>query len=132
MKNEEIKIEALKLMFATQGDEIAAADLEELSHGERYGSYLQAMDGSIRRCHADLLAREIIDDWPTEDVTAGAVVGYQLEDRIAVWVPYWIAGELYREDEPELAAEMMARYERQIGKLTKAVQKETIYSLTEV
>ena len=86
MKNEEIKIEALKLMFATQGDEIVAADLEELSHGERYGSYLQAMDGSIRRCHADLLAREIIDDWPTEDVTAGAVVG-QLDDLSFLVIP---------------------------------------------
>lgn len=129
MKIGEIKIEALRLMFITQRDTPSVETLDELTAREEYGSYLASMDGSIRRCYADLLCRGVLDEWPSERENTEEC---DVNEVIAVWIPYWIAGELFREDEPELAAEMWSRYEREIGRMTREAAKETVYSLTEV
>lgn len=45
-----------------------------------------------------------------------------ISDRISAWIPYWIVGELFREDEPELAAEMMNRYQTKMQDILNEVQ----------
>ena len=50
MKLGEIKIEALKLMFASDGLSPKIADLPELESDENFKFYLAAMNGSINRC----------------------------------------------------------------------------------
>ena len=54
MKLGEIKIEALKLMFADYTNDIAIEDLQELKTDENYGRYLNSMPGSINRCFSRL------------------------------------------------------------------------------
>ncbi len=129
----DIKIEALHLMFATQGDRLSSEELADLYGREDYGSYLVAMRGSVNRCYADLEIRGTVSE-PIARLSDGGddTETCPLPDCIAAWIPYWIVGELYREDEPELAAEMMARYEKHIGQIVAYPQKETVYSLTEV
>lgn len=208
MKVGELKTEALKLMFATQGDDPALADLSELSGGESYGSYLNAMTGSINRCLADLENKGIA--WPSktyelsaEDAERGEVrlgekiadflsmeriscwrddgllspsVPYRLvgdclyirpfdrkrahytvfyrptlprltketdpeteiplPERIAAWIPYWIVGELFLEDEPDLGTLMMNRYHAAVQDLRiplDGIQRSvcSTYSMTE-
>ena len=60
MKLGEIKIEALRLMFATQGEDFDPDRLPDLRGDELYGSYLIAMPGSINRCFSDLETRGVL------------------------------------------------------------------------
>ena len=49
MKLGEIKIEALKLMFINEGDDIDIGSLELLAQDEIYKNYLVNMPGAINR-----------------------------------------------------------------------------------
>ena len=60
MKLGEIKLEALKLMWANYGEDIGIEQLDDLMDSDTYGSYLIAMTGSINRCFADLETRKIL------------------------------------------------------------------------
>lgn len=60
MRLGDIKIEALKLMFANGCEDIGIEQLEELAQGEEYGDYLIAMNGSINRCFSDLECRGVL------------------------------------------------------------------------
>lgn len=66
MKLGQIKIEALKLMFANYGFDPSIEDLPTLAQDENYGSYLVAMNGSISRAidrieNALVVKRKIFD-----------------------------------------------------------------------
>ena len=77
MKLGTIKIEALKLMFANNDDELtidnrdngaggsAALDLNEASIDPQYRDYLNNMNGAINRCYSILEARKVL---PTKRV----------------------------------------------------------------
>ena len=60
MKLGEIKLEALKLMWANTNEDIGIEQLPDLMGSERYGDYLIAMTGSVNRCFADLETRGIL------------------------------------------------------------------------
>lgn len=60
MKLGEVKIEALKLMFANVNDDIGVESLGELIHDENYRSYLVGMTGSINRCFSVIEERRVL------------------------------------------------------------------------
>lgn len=60
MKLGELKIQALKLMFANGADDIGVDTLPELMGSERYAPYLSAICGSLNRCFADLENKRIL------------------------------------------------------------------------
>lgn len=66
MKLGEIKIEALKLMFATGNRDVGVSDLEGMVHEEEYADYLLAMPGAVNRCFAVLEERRVL---PTKSYT---------------------------------------------------------------
>ena len=54
MKLGEVKIEALKIMFADYTDDIAIDNLGDLKTDENYGRYVNSMPGAINRCFSRL------------------------------------------------------------------------------
>lgn len=66
MKLGEIKIEALKLMFADYADDITIASLIDLASDENYGKILNNMPGAINRCYSRLEERSVV---PTKKIT---------------------------------------------------------------
>lgn len=183
MKLGEVKIEALKIMFADYTDDIAIDNLGDLKTDENYGRYVNSMPGAINRCFSrledsnavpvkkfvltedlgtisnnrirfDLSA--IISDFGNVDriiyetateyegnceyimetnsiivlpyrggdytiiyspilarITAGTAEDTELElpDKIASIIPYFIKGDLFREDEPAEASEARNLFE---------------------
>ena len=51
MKLGEIKIEALKLMFADYTDDLSMENLAALKSDENFGRYVNSMPGAINRCY---------------------------------------------------------------------------------
>ena len=183
MKLGEVKIEALKIMFADYTDDLALDNLADLKTDENYGRYVNSMPGAINRCFSrledsnavpvkkfvltedlgtisnnrirfDLSA--IISDFGNVDriiyetateyegnceyimetnsiivlpyrggdytiiysptltrITAGTAEDTELElpDKIASIIPYFIKGDLFREDEPAEASEARNLFE---------------------
>ena len=183
MKLGEVKIEALKIMFADYTDDLALDNLADLKTDENYGRYVNSMPGAINRCFSrledsnavpvkkfvltedlgtisnnrirfDLSA--IISDFGNVDriiyetateyegnceyimetnsiivlpyrggdytiiysptltrITAGTAEDAELElpDKIASIIPYFIKGDLFREDEPAEASEARNLFE---------------------
>lgn len=61
MKLGEIKIEALKIMFANYNVDIEISQLTDTAvNDENYGSYLVNMPGSINRCFSDLEEKGVL------------------------------------------------------------------------
>jgi len=56
----DIKIQALKIMFATY-DAITASSLADYYNDENYGPYLQNMNGSINRCLKDIEIKKVLE-----------------------------------------------------------------------
>lgn len=54
MKLGEIKLEALKIMFTNNGQDIVIEDMETLLRDEIYRNYLINMNGSINRCFSNI------------------------------------------------------------------------------
>ena len=213
MKLGDIKLEALKLMFANENEDIGIEQLPDLPGSEAYGQYLIGMVGSINRCFADLEGRGILPTkafllprctgpwsarlfrfdlqalipdyfslerliYETDDFSCadegiafraeeavlrlpwfdGARERYRviyrprlprifpytaedtelpIPDDIAAFIPYWIKGELFREDEPNEAGEARNWYEDAMSRA--AVQHSrrdgkvmSIFAMTEV
>lgn len=71
MKLGEIKIEALKLMFAGNGSDyldVGVVNLEEMKTQPEYSDYLGSMNGSINRCFSLLEERRVL---PTKSFSLG-------------------------------------------------------------
>ena len=79
MKLGEIKIEALKLMFATGNRDVGVSDLEGMVHEEEYADYLLAMPGAINRCFAVLEERRVL---PVKSFRLGEGGRYALDELI--------------------------------------------------
>jgi len=79
MKLGEIKIEALKLMFADYADDIDIDSLTDLASDENYGKYLNNMPGAINRCFSRLEERNAV---PTKKTTLDNDNGTSANGRI--------------------------------------------------
>lgn len=66
MKLGDLKIEALKLMFAGYGDEIVPETLDRFKGDENYKNYLVSMPGAINRCFSILENKKVL---PLRSVT---------------------------------------------------------------
>lgn len=77
MKLGEIKIEALRLMFANVGEILDAAFLSQYKDDERFRDYLDNMPGSINRCFAEIEKRGVIPS-KTVSLTDGTSNGYSI------------------------------------------------------
>lgn len=188
MKIGDIKIEALRLMFALIEGNMTAETLTDYEQSDTVGDYLAAMPGSINRALADITSRRIlpekrhvltladgqrlmsayrfdlsqIDDfYDVSRVIAETHNGYDgnypfrmegrtlvllapddsatftllyypklapvgawanthdldIPDEIASVIPYFLKGEIYREDEIGDAAEAMSWYEQRLAAL---------------
>lgn len=208
MKLGEVKIEALKLMFADYTDDIGIDNLQDLKTDENYGRYLNSMPGAINRCFArledtnaipvkkvtlpkangttangrtrynlstlvsdfgrvDRIVYETADDYEgncdyimetdsiilleekdsnydliyypsmtritsaTEETTE-----LSLPDKVACIIPYFIKGDLFREDEPAEASEARNLFESSLDALNNEIQRRQtsvrqIFSQTE-
>lgn len=210
MKLGEIKLEALKLMFANYNHDISIEGLTEYYADENYGSYLINMPGSINRClsvienksvlplktsaivrnmglasggmtRIDLLAN-IPDLYAIERVAKSTPYSYNgnvdyfmegnmlvleplqdgeqyfviyrpalqritinssdvedlagVPDYIACHIPYFIKGDLFREDEPNEASEARNWFEQAMSEIVQPCANmvsrvESVYSLME-
>ncbi len=79
MKLGEIKIEALKLMFANGREYISADGIEQLKDMEEYCDYLISMPGAINRCFALLEEMRVL---PSKSFTLGEGGRYALDELI--------------------------------------------------
>lgn len=184
----DIKIEALRLMFAELDPLINAESVSDYENSDTIGTYLAAMPGSINRCLSNITSRRILpeksknlllsddeqrmgsyrfdlsgmDDFydvsrvtvqseqrydgnapyrmegktlvllnPCDDATVtllyyprlALVKPYEntkeldIPDEIAAVIPYFIKGEVYREDEINDAGEAMLWYEQRLAEL---------------
>ena len=192
MRLDEIKIETLKLMFASANDIITVDNIEQYKIDEQYKVYLNSMNGSINRCLADIerkrvlqpktyalnisdaatanesfvkfnlseliqdynevdrviyetawgeyngntaykqegniLVLPLIDDGeyytvcyrpkiPRVSASTEETAELPIPDEIAAVVPYYIKGDLFREDEPREASEARNWYESAMEQL---------------
>lgn len=78
MRLGELKVEALKLMFANGTSDVAIEDLDRSIYDERYADYLYAMTGAINRCLSELEERRVL---PVRSLVLGDGGRYAL-DRI--------------------------------------------------
>ncbi len=198
MKIGDIKIEALRLMFAEVDACMSADNISDYENSDTVGDYLAAMPGAINRCLSDIASRRILPEkrtalslsdgerlmsayrfdlpkiaadfydvsrviaethhgydgdypfrmegktlvllcpdesarftllyYPTLPTVASYDNGLELEipDEIASVIPYFIKGEIYREDEVSDAAEAMSWYEQRIAALDRhRTEKQT-------
>lgn len=212
MKYGEIKIEALKIMFVNNGDDIRYEDIESCEQDDTYSGYLVNMPGSINRCFSELELKGVLPSKskvlsPSEGVASGAFIRFDLAslisdfhdidrvvsetsygdyngdcdykmegdtlvldrfdeddditytvlykptiprvssetdndteisipENIASSIPYFIKGDLYRDDEPNEASEARNWFEAAIEeillkKINKANKVKSVYSQTE-
>lgn len=191
MKLGEIKIEALKLMFADNGQDIAVEDLETLLTDETCRGYLVNMNGSINRSFSniedkgvlplkvvdlDISNAELVNDYLRfnlsdiadfykvdrvvyentngdfdsdcahrieanililPEIRQGEIYRLiykpkisrithlakdtdeiEVPDNIAVYIPYFIKGDLFRDDEPDEANEAKNWFEQALQELS--------------
>lgn len=108
MKLNDIKIEALKLMFTNYSEDIS--DIEALINDDNYSAYIMSMNGAINRALARLWAKRVIRKMFTPLPTDFASVDNEkeLEDLISLPVTD-LEKELIREriraEYPNLTAE---------------------------
>ena len=211
MKLGEIKLEALKIMFANYNHDITIEGLVECYADENYGSYLINMPGSINRCLSVIENKGVLPSKrvvleATRGVASGQFIRfdlfsmvpdlyiiervikedtygfyngdyqYQLEgevlvldrpcenetytliykpslpritqdssdinelqgvpNNIACHIPYFIKGDLFREDEPNEASEARNWFEQamdeiQHSQINRVNQVQSIYTQTE-
>lgn len=210
MKLGELKIEALKLMFANENNDLVIEELSTLGLDENYANYLVNMPGAINRCFASIETKNVlpiksytltasdglasgsftrfdlsalipdfreverlvcegngeyigdyeyrregntivIKDFETEEryevlyrpsitrITALTAddTDIDIPDYIASHIPYFIKGDLYRDDEPNEASEARNWYEAAMDSIinsraNKANKVVNIYSQTEL
>lgn len=104
MTIEEIKKEALKLMFTNQDNEIDERTISELEQDDNYGDYLVNMYGSINRAIVRFKSKgvEYKGQRLTKDTDDETVL--QIDEELSELIPYFIKGELYEEDNPQQAS----------------------------
>ena len=104
MTIEEIKKEALKLMFTNQDNEIDESTIDELEQDDNYGDYLVNMYGSINRAIVRLKSKgvEYTGQRLTKDTDDETVL--PIDEELSELIPYFIKGELYEEDNPQQAS----------------------------
>lgn len=104
MTIEEIKKEALKLMFTNQDNEIDERTIAELEQDDNYGDYLTNMYGSINRAIVRLKSKgiEYTGQRLTKDTRDETVL--PIDEELSELIPYFIKGELYEEDNPQQAS----------------------------
>lgn len=105
MTIEEIKKEALKLMFTNQDNEIDNAEnIEELMTDDNYADYLANMNGCINRAIVRLKSKgvEYTEDRLTKNTSDKEEL--PLDEALCELIPYFIKGELYEEDNPQQAS----------------------------
>lgn len=117
MKLGEIKLEALKLMFVNDGEILNMENLDEYLYGnEVYRGYLVNMVGSINRSLNRFKMKNIkpLDDKEyvkfTDDTPNDTEIDF-IPDELQEIIPYFIKGELYQEDEPNVAGASMNYFE---------------------
>lgn len=206
MRVGDIKVEALKLMYVTDGEDIRAEDLADLGGLENYRDYLVGMHGAINRCFSDLECKRVLpiksyplnasdglasasaykfdlasllpDFFDVARIVRDAPDGYNgscdfvregnvlilhgfdrdaeyrvlyypklarltpdsgdlqelpIPDEIAAFIPYFLKGELYRDDEPNEASEARNWYEAAMEQIALPVVNNinrigTVYS----
>ncbi len=191
MKYGEIKLEALKLMFVNNGEDIVIQNLKKYARDDTYKSYLINMPGAINRCFSRIEEKGVLplksiqldnNNWHVSGITirfdvleikdyfdidrvvcenlSGCYDGnydYEFEgstlvmehsvgnnyrvvyrpkiarvnentsddcivdvpDNIASHIPYFIKGDLYRDDEPNEAGEARNWFESTMAELSK-------------
>lgn len=106
MTIEEIKKEALKLMFTNQDNEIDnAEDIDDLMTEDSYADYLANMNGCINRAIVRLKSKGVEYDMEnrlTKDTNNKEEL--PLDEALCELIPYFIKGELYEEDNPQQAS----------------------------
>lgn len=104
MTIEEIKKEALKLMFTNQDNEIDERTIAELEQDDNYGDYLANMYGSINRAIVRLKSKGV--GYTGERLTKGTddETILPIDEELSELIPYFIKGELYEEDNPQQAS----------------------------
>ena len=104
MTIEEIKKEALKLMFTNQDNEIDESSIIELEQDDNYSDFLVNMNGCINRALVRLKSKgvEYTGERLTKDTNNDTEL--EIDENLCELIPYFIKGELYEEDNPQQAS----------------------------
>lgn len=146
MKVGDIYIEALRLMFATGTEAIyaepmeGARSLEDARHDDTYADYLLSMPGALNRALADVEGKQAVPvsvrrEWALAGLAHPYVLRttpdaeeLRMPEGIAVLLPYYIAGDLYRHEEPAQAAEWRNYYEAGMSQFCALRDEGTVQS----
>lgn len=104
MTIEEIKKEALKLMFTNQDNEIEESTIIELEQDDNYGDFLVNMNGSINRALVRLKSKGVKYTGERLNKNTDNSQTLDIDENLCELIPYFIKGELYEEDNPQQAA----------------------------
>lgn len=104
MTIEEIKKEALKLMFTNQDNEIEESTIIELEQDDNYGDFLVNMNGSINRALVRLKSKGVEYTGERLNKNTDNNQTLDIDENLCELIPYFIKGELYEEDNPQQAA----------------------------
>ena len=97
MKLGDIKIEALKLMFASYSNSMTITDMDDLYSNEDYADYLYAMNGSIDRA-IDRIKAERLQTKKTLVLTGGTVGTYRTAYDLSAITDYYAVDRVIYED----------------------------------
>lgn len=98
MKLGEIKIEALRLMFANVGEILDADFLSQYKEDERFRDYLDNMPGSINRCFAEIEKRGVLPS-KTAALTDGVSNGYSVRFDLSAITDFGTVDRLVSENQ---------------------------------
>jgi hypothetical protein len=113
----EIKAQALMLMGVNNSLNISAGDIVTYKDDPSYGTYINAMNGSITRCLKRLHIAGAVDKEPksvpkeAEETTEMTEYASDITDTLAELIPLYVVGDVFAMEEPSVAENRRNEFE---------------------
>lgn len=117
MKLGEIKAQALMLMGVNNSLNISAGDIVTYKDDPSYGTYINAMNGSITRCLKRLYIAGAVSEEPKsvtnydEETTEMTEYASDITDTLAELIPLYVVGDVFAMEEPSVAENRRNEFE---------------------
>jgi hypothetical protein len=113
----EIKAQALMLMGVNNSLNISAGDIDGYKEDPSYGTYINAMNGSINRCLKRLYIVGAVGEEPksvkNEDAESTKMTEFanDITDTLAELIPLYVVGDVFAMEEPSVAENRRNEFE---------------------